>query len=478
MSAMFSDISYNTIREEIVKNLTNRSDLEKYIINIPKGRTASSVFSRHSRFSLEDMLAFMIMPRTESTTVELSEFAEFTGRKAVCKQTFFMKRLQLSDRIFDEINRIWVNNFYTSESSPDKWKYLYLLAFDGTTVKLPDTRDVAASFPKASNKSGNCGQPLALMEVLKDVLNGIVLDIQIGTISEPERKLAIRSIEALPRDMIDSSLFIFDRGYIGAAWFAWLHKNDIQYIVRLPRKFNKEVDAFFKSDDETADVLIDMSNRTWSDTGREGFLSLGLDPDTAPPVMLHLVKCKLSTGETEVLAVRMRKEIPSCTEAYELYGKRWGVETTIDELKNQLQIEVFSGNSVLSVKQDIKAKIIAYNLGIYLAIGATESLEVQHVDKDVGSVGEACDHLSEIDDGSGGSKVKVNLNIGWYYLKEMIARILLCPTDEIDGILTETLKNLERNIVEYKLDRHLPHVIHSTRSVGKYITFTNYKRAI
>lgn len=460
---MLTDISYNNVKEEIVKLLTDRMELERYIINRSQDQSAGRIFSRNTKFPLEDMLAFMIMPRTESTAVELARFAELTDRETVCKQTFFMKRRQISDVIFDEINRRLVTDLYSGDVPIRKWNGLYLLAFDGTTLKLPDTPDINAIFPKGSNGKGEYTFPMAKAEVLKDVLNGTVIDIQVDTMSVSETSLAIRGIEGMPRDLVDRSLFIFDRGYIGAAWFTWLHLNDIQYIIRLPRGFSKEVDAFYASDQDNADIRLDMSRANWSVKGRKAFASLGLEPEECPPVMLHLVKCRLSTGETEVLAVRIKNGTPSCDEAYELYGDRWGVETTIDEFKNELQLEVFSGNSVLSVMQDIKAKVMAYNIGVGIALRATESLETPNPDG------------SGIE---GSRRIKVNLNVGWHYLKESIVRILTFPPGESEMILTETLKNLKRNIEVYVLDRHLPHHSGSSPSGGKYVTFTNYKRAI
>lgn len=460
---MSTNISYNNVREEIVKLLTNRMDLDRYIINIPGGRTEDSVFSRNTKFPIEDMLAFMIMPRTESTAVELAEFAEATGREPVCKQTFFMKRRQLSDGIFDEINRRYVGGLYSSGVASRTWHGLFLMAFDGTTLKLPDTADVNASFPKCSNHKGVYRYPLARMEVLKDVLNGHVLDMRVDTMSASEPGLAAKAIMDLPRGIAGRSLFLFDRGYIGSAWFMWLALNDIQYVVRLPRGFSKDVDRFYLSDRETADVLLEMSSANWLSKGRKGFAALGLDPECCPPVMLHLVKCTLITGETEVLAVRINKGTPSSAEAYGLYGFRWGVETTIDEFKNELQLEVFSGNSVLSVFQDIKAKVVAYNIGVGIARRATESLE------------RPGDNQRDVE---GNRRLKVNLNIGWHYLKKTIVWILISPPCETERILTETLKNLKRNLEEYELGRHLPHYSGSSPSGGKYVTFTNYKRAI
>lgn len=457
---MPNDLLYNATREEIVNFLASRENLDKYIINTSATLPVSRIFSRNTKFSIWDLLAFMIMPREESTTVELAQFAEITGKDPVCKQTFFSKRRQIKDSIFDDINHRCVTEMFLSkESGMDTYNGLHLLSFDGTTIKLPDTPEIATRFPKG--KEGD-DHPLARMEVVKDVLNGTIIDMQVDSMAVSEVTLAIRAIKTLSRDLLDQSVLIYDRGYLGAGWFTWLQNNDIQYIVRLPRGFNKQVDAFFKSKEDTADVLVEMSSQNWNKKGKKSFDALGLDPANCPPVLLHLVKCKLTTGETEVLAVRIKSGMPSSAEAYILYGYRWGVETTISELKNQLQIEVFSGNSVLSLLQDIKAKFIGYNIGTAIAKKATASLDKSRAP--------SSSHPNE--------RVKVNLNISWYFLKQIIPQLLICSSDNVEQILTETIKNLKCNIEEYELGRHVPHPYRPPHSQGKYITYTNYKRAI
>lgn len=467
-TAMFKNITYNNVKDEIVKLLTSPTDLKRYVINKTDLNSAEKVFSRNTKFSLENMLAFMIMPRTESTSVELKKFAIFTGQESVCKHTFFKKRKQLDDSFLDEINHRWNHNMYLSDVVLKKWHNLYLFAFDGSMIRVPDTEEIERAFGKGRNQFGINGTPLASLEVVRDILNGNIYDIEIGAQTVSEHMNAKSIIERMPKWVIEKILCIFDRGYIGAALFLWLNLSHIQYLIRLPRGFNKEVDSFFTSKETEADVCINMSAVNWLKKGKRSFERFGLDPQKCPPVMLHLVKCVLSSDEVEVLAMRINGEIPSAAEVRKLYGMRWAVETTIDELKNQLQLEVFSGNSVLSVKQDIKSKVIAYNIGTQIANCASAEIEEEKC-KNEG-------HKCRIHKGE--EREKVNLNIAWYYLKELIVKLMLYPPDKIDVILTETVNNIKKSVEVYKLDRHLPHSDWTTPFRGKYITYLNYKRAL
>ncbi|HEY6626553.1 MAG TPA: transposase, partial [Ignavibacteriaceae bacterium] len=69
-------------------------------------------------------------------------------------------------------------------------------------------------------------------------------------------------------------------------------------------------------------------------------------------IMVRLVKVKLENGEIEVLMTSLLGEEYKVEDFKWLYNKRWGVETYIDRLKNQLEIERFSSEMVIGIKQD------------------------------------------------------------------------------------------------------------------------------
>jgi hypothetical protein len=78
---------------------------------------------------------------------------------------------------------------------------------------------------------------------------------------------------------------------------------------------------------------------------------------------VRLVRVRLSGGETEVLATSVldAERIPARLFA-QLYHKRWGVEEHYKRQKRWAEIENFSGRSLLAIRQDIHAKILAMNL--------------------------------------------------------------------------------------------------------------------
>jgi IS4 transposase len=89
----------------------------------------------------------------------------------------------------------------------------------------------------------------------------------------------------------------------------------------------------------------------------------------------------LPSGEIEVLATNlMDKIVITVADLADLYRQRWGVETVIDSLKNQLLLLVFSGLKPEAILQDIYASMFVYNLR-QLLINEAQLLVNQQVKK-------------------------------------------------------------------------------------------------
>lgn len=61
-----------------------------------------------------------------------------------------------------------------------------------------------------------------------------------------------------------------------------------------------------------------------------------------------------------------------------LYGKRWGSETHYDVLKNVLEIEDFTGKSVVSVRQDFYATVLTSNIQGVIQWELQEEIEAEN----------------------------------------------------------------------------------------------------
>ena len=92
---------------------------------------------------------------------------------------------------------------------------------------------------------------------------------------------------------------------------------------------------------------------------------MGLD---TKPLILRLIRVELDTGESEILITSLldKKLYPHDLFA-ELYHLRWPIEEDYKTMKQWVEIENFSGKSVLSIYQDFHAKVFSKNLTSVLA---------------------------------------------------------------------------------------------------------------
>ncbi len=132
---------------------------------------------------------------------------------------------------------------------------------------------------------------------------------------------------------------------------------------------------------------------------------------------------------------------------------RWKTETSFGTQKNQLQMEVFSGHTVVS---------IGFFWFFFGYLPAT--IEKQ-----------CTQHLSQI---SRKRKYtyKINKNVSWSCMKNNVVNLFL--TDKIEAILLKLQKLFELNIEPVRLNRTFPRIRKIRKVLGKYKTETNYKRAV
>ncbi len=92
---------------------------------------------------------------------------------------------------------------------------------------------------------------------------------------------------------------------------------------------------------------------------------LGLD---LTPLKLRLISVKLETGGVEILITSLTDQQAYAYDDFaELYHLRWPVEEDYKSMKQWVEIENFTGKSVLSIYQDFHASVFSKNMTSVLA---------------------------------------------------------------------------------------------------------------
>ena len=200
-----------------------------------------------------------------------------------------------------------------------------------------------------------------------DVLNDITLEALISPKATGERALAARHFDHLK----SSDLVLLDRGYPAFWLFALILEQGAQFCARMPLGGWQTVERFVASGLREQIVLLWPSSEANQECSARG-LSLA-------PIKVRLIRVELDSGEVEVLATSLVDNVAYPTTVFkELYHYRWPVEENYKVLKSRIEIENFTGKSVLAVYQDFHAKVLTANLTAILAQPAQKVVAQQN----------------------------------------------------------------------------------------------------
>src|SRR3989344_3356773 len=377
----------------VVKEIRKKIDSSAFVKNC---RASEKDFTRDRKLPFKSLILFMLNIIKQTLQKELTHFISlFGGEKAdsITKSAYCQSRMKLKHTGFIELNDVILKKFYTS-CSFKKWNNFIVLGIDGSTLSLPYSKELINEFGIRITK--NEIMPRALISSCYDLLNDIIIDSQIDKVSKSERPLALKHIENLHK-ISHKTLMIFDRGY-AALWFMfYLLLKKTEFVMRLKEDF-PEVDSFLKSGETSR--IIDY--KKCSEKSLRQLKKIWL---IFHSIKIRLVKVMLDDGTMEILATSLLDEKLYPTAIFkDLYFLRWGIETNFDRLKNKIEIENFTGLSILSVLQDFYANLFLLNL---------QSLFAREVQ-------------SEIDEDKIDAKLryKVNRNLSLGFMKDKVVSIL------------------------------------------------------
>lgn len=156
-------------------------------------------------------------------------------------------------------------------------------------------------------------------------------------------------------------------------------------------------------------------------------------------IKIRVLKFELDSGITETLITNVFDETFSILDFKELYFKRWGIEVKYNELKNRLQLENFSGETPIAIKQDFYATMYLSNM-VALAKKDTDAI---------------------INENNGDKELKyeykVNTNILIGKLKNSLVIMLLEEKPrKRSKIFKKIMREISRNVIPIRPKREFP----------------------
>jgi hypothetical protein len=342
-------------------------------IFLSSNKQSSKNFIRNRILPFHNIIFFLMNLLKGSYQDELDYFfkaidhSESFVRK-VTKSAFCKARKKLKFEAFTKLNMEAVNYFY-DRFSPKKWFGFTLLAIDGSTVKIPRTTEVEKHFGVWSVNSQNpC--PLARISQMFDVLNKITVDAIISPKAIGERELCEgHFLKLMPNDLV-----LLDRGYPAYWLFNLILSWSGNFCARVQVGKWIPIKKFFRSGKLQKIIRLKLPASSIAKCR-----DLGLD---TLDLKLRLIRIELENGETEILITSLVDTEEYPPEIFlDLYHHRWPVEEDYKVMKCRIEIENFTGKSVLSVYQDFHARIFSKNLTAIMTFPARLEIEQKNQDK-------------------------------------------------------------------------------------------------
>jgi hypothetical protein len=408
-----------------VESLNNILENDDFI---KRHRRSAKSFVRKRCLTFRIMILLLINMLKGSIQDELDHFFKAvnhteTFERVVTKSAFSQARKNLDHLAFVEINNHLVRTFYNT-FPVRTWMGFTLLAVDGSTIKVPKTSENMEHFGVWRTAAGTeC--PVARISQLFDVLNKISVAAVVAPKSEGERELAAELFLHLrPVDLV-----LLDRGYPAFWLFKLILATGGHFCARISDKLWSQVKAFDQSGKKDDILSFEAS---WP--SQRACRELGLD---TRPLKLRLVRVVLESGESEILITSLLDQEGYPTEYFgDLYHNRWPVEEDYNHMKHRLEIENFSGKSVLAVYQDFHAKVLSKNLAAALAHSCQD-----HVDRE-----------------SSDRKHKYQINFTQLLSKLKDTVVLLFLRDKIIPLIRNIMEIAVRSIEPVRPGRKYPRV--------------------
>lgn len=320
----------------------------------PLLRLKPTAFTRHRKLFAAIIVTMLLRRIAQPLQLEIDTYFALHGEEPVSKQAFSKARANL--------NPMFVRSFaddlsvlHAQDEDAPKYLGMRLIAMDGTDIALENSTELKAYFGCSGSKKDAA---TALGSLAYGPLDNAIYDCQIAPYAKDERDLAKLHIARLKELKLEGSLLLFDRWYPSAEFISYTLNAGFSFVMRVREKWNLDADAIKKDD--------------WITLSHNG-----------QNIRIRVIKVKLQSDEVETLLTNLDEKQLPYKDVADLYFKRWEIETAFDLLKSKLQLENFSGKTVVSVLQDFYATVFLGDFAMICAAEANTLIENADSDKNL-----------------------------------------------------------------------------------------------
>lgn len=337
----------------------------------------------------------------------------------VTQSAFSQARIKIKPSAFIELNRDCVKHFY-SKYQVKKWLGFRLIAIDGSEVFLPKTKETIDNFGEYTTNFMKKTVVLARMSKAYDVLNKLSIDAKLVNRKIGEHTLAKQHLVHCGR----GDLVLLDRGYPSYDLFKNILASGNHFCARVAISTWGAAKRLIRSGEN--EIIAEIK------PGRELQMKYKKEGIDVKPIKCRFICVELSYGEKEVLITSLLDAEKYPHSIFKgLYHLRWDIEESYKKDKHRLELENFSGKTIIAIYQDFYATMLLGNLTSILSSGLDDRIARKK------------------------NKTKYNyqLNFTTALAKVKEALALIFATSEIMKIIKKLLQMLLENLSPIRPDR-------------------------
>ncbi len=225
---------------------------------------------------------------------------------------------------------------------------------DGSSIRMAHSPELCKTYPPGSNQHGKSHWPLLRVVVAHDLHTGLAMRPQWGAMNGDqavsEQALLETAIDRLPTGATvvgDANFGVFSVAYAAS-------QRQHPVVLRLTADRARRL---------AGGELHDGIDRVvrWNPSRFDRSSHPALPADASVEGHLLVRRVQPANGEAAFLLALFTTS-PSAEEAFQLYGKRWAIETDLRTLKSTLRLDELTCSTVDMVAKEIDMGITAYNL--------------------------------------------------------------------------------------------------------------------
>ena len=340
------------------------------------------------KLSFEDTIRLVLSMDKGTTDSELLDFFRMDADRIPTQSAFIQRRNQIPASTFEYLFKEFARSF---PQTTNALKEKCVLAFDGTHIVYTTNAEILQDYnkPRLIDYKGYNHMHL---NGFADVNSKAFLDVLIQPGQQPDEREAMHTmLDHFKPDDPKDYIITADRGYESYDMIFHCESRGFYYCFRVksPSSATSMLSSYIRElpdDQEEFDVTIRTlyTDKRTKIMKEQEHVYHYINPNKNVPhfyemlkgrhlvyIAFRVLKIKTSDGIYEYIITNLPNSFTP-DDVKECYHMRWGLETAFRYLKHAAGLLYFHSKKPEFIKQEIYARLVIYNLGVFLANEAAD----------------------------------------------------------------------------------------------------------